>query len=110
RIERRTRQTAEKLELAKKVDASHAAAEQQRSEIRQVLARTVLATGTARFLEREEVLPRTLAGTAERAWQSSGRTGRVIGAAAIWLLAYLPFWGAALVLFLLGRRWWRRRG
>ena len=35
--------------------------------------------------------------------------GLLLGAVAIWLLAYLPFWGAALVLFLLGRRWWRRR-
>jgi len=111
KIERRTRATVEKLGLAGKIGESHAAAEQQRSEIRQVLARTVLATGTARFFERERVAPTTLLAAAERAWQSAGRSGRVVATAVIWLLAYLPFWGAALAAFLVGRHLWlRRRG
>jgi len=110
-IERRTRATVEKLGLAGKIGESHAAAEQQRSEIRQVLARTVLATGTARFFERERVAPATLLAAAEHAWQSAGRSGRVVATVVIWLLAYLPFWGAALAAFLVGRRLWlRRRG
>jgi hypothetical protein len=48
-------------------------------------------------------------GAAERAFRSSGRTGRLLGIVALWLLAYLPFWGGPLAAFYLARRWWRRR-
>ncbi len=108
-IERRTPQMPEKLAIAEKVTAVHAAAEQQRSEVRQVLARTVLATGTARFFERERAAPWSLLAAAERAFRSSGRTGRLVMSGALWLLAYVPFWGGALAAFLVGQRWLRRR-
>jgi len=109
RIDRRAHRSTEKAAVAEKIDASHAEAERQRGEIRDILGRTVLATGTVRFFEPEQIARKTLLPTAERAWRSSGRTGRAFAIVGLWLVAYLPFWGGGLALFLLGRRLWRRR-
>ncbi|MGD8238275.1 MAG: DUF4349 domain-containing protein [Armatimonadota bacterium] len=109
RIDRRAYRSTEKLGIAEKIDASHAEAEKKRGEIRGILGRTVLATGTVRFLEPEQVARKTLLAAAERAWRSSGRTGRAVATVAVWVLAYLPFWGGALALFFLGRHLLRRR-
>ncbi len=109
KIDRQADKAKDKITVEERISSSHAAAEKQRGEIRRVLARTVLATGTARFLEPEKVARATLLASAERAWRSSGRTGRAFAIVGLWLVAYLPFWGGGLALFLLGRRLWRRR-
>jgi len=109
KIHRGADKAKDKITVEERISSSHAAAEKQRGEMRRVLARTVLATGTARFLEPEKVARATLLASAERAWRSAGRTGRAFAIVALWLVAYLPFWGGGLALFLLGRRLWRRR-
>ena len=109
KIDRQADKAKDKITVEERISSSHAAAEKQRGEIRDILGRTVLATGTVRFFEPEQIARKTLLATAERAWRSSGHTGRAFVIVGLWLVAYLPFWGGGLALFLLGRRLWRRR-